>query len=130
MTSQYSGRASPDGLATLDILAVHLSAAIDVGADRSTRHRAARGRDVAAAPAANLVTEHPADDGADDRARQFGPSGDDLLPFDPAALLRCHDDRAHRRHRHRVVSGWRRCVGVLRNGAGMGAITVAGRRLL
>ena len=67
--SALAGRAG----ATLDVLGMHLLAvATDVGADRGARDRATGGGDVLAAPAADLVTEDAANDGARDGRRHVG----------------------------------------------------------
>src|SRR5438874_5285063 len=99
-------RLSFDRCASLNVLAVHLRcAATDIGADRRACHSAAGGRNVPATSAADLVTENAANDGPRDCRRNIGtvaPLFDDLLPFDPAALLRRTDDCAHRGDRHLI----------------------------
>src|SRR5439155_19090578 len=71
----------------LHVLAVDLAVAADIRADRTARYCAPGRCDIAAAAAADLVAQHPADHRAGDRAadvRRATPF--DFLPLDPAAL--------------------------------------------
>src|ERR1017187_9589780 len=85
------GLAARDRGAFLDVLAVHTASVATTGicTDCCTSDSAAGGRDIVAASAADLVTEHAADDRAEDGAANVGIAAvfNDLLPLDPAALL-------------------------------------------
>src|SRR5262245_1890091 len=94
-------RRARDRLATLDVLVVDAAGTLaDVRADRRSGYRAADGSDRLAGSAADLVTQHATQHATNDRAGNIGLRLlDDLLPLDPAALLRRTDDRTHVRNR-------------------------------
>src|SRR4030095_9065541 len=80
---------------------IDLAASTRVGAHCRTGDRTADGRDVVASAAADLMSQHTADDAADDGARNVRSTAaviDDLLPFHPAALLSSTYYRPDRRH--------------------------------
>ena len=88
----------------------------DVRAHCGTGNRTARRRDVLPATAADLVTQHAADDAADDGARNIGAAVE-FTPLDPAALVRGTDDRAYRRNlrfEHALVAATAIVIGLRR----------------
>lgn len=94
----------PDRRAPLYVLAIRLSAAADVRADRRTGDRTAGGCHVPAPSGPDLMAEHAADDGADNCTGNVDVTAvlDDLAALDPAALLRGSDDGAQRSDRDRI----------------------------